>query len=345
MISQKITLKSNSPIKRAIKLLNKHKCQIICVINDKRKLIGTVTDGDIRRSISKNNDLNYPIKKIMNKNPVTIKENTNYQTIQRIMKTNSILQIPELDSFERVKKIHFWNLRQHSKMKKNIFFILAGGKGKRLLPLTKFIPKPMLKIGNKPILENLIKDAKNFGFLNFVLSVNYKKAKIKNYFKDGKKFNIKIKYVSEKKPLGTAGSLGLLKIKNRLPIIVTNGDIFSNINFAELLDFHLKNNAFATVVVKQIEKTNSFGVVKASGIEFKNFVEKPVEKMNINTGIYVFNPDIVNLIPKKKIDMPEVLLNLKRINKKIIIFPVHEEWSDLGLKKDFFATRKKFQRV
>ena len=198
----------------------------------------------------------------------------------------------------------------------------------------------MLKIGNKPILENLIKDAKNFGFLNFVLSVNYKKAKIKNYFKDGKKFNIKKLDMCLKKTFRYRRFIKFVKIKNRLPIIVTNGDIFSNINFSELLDFHLKNNAFATVVVKQIEKTNSFGVVKASGIEFKNFIEKPVEKMNINTGIYVFNPNIVNLIPKKKIDMPEVLLKLKKKNKKIIIFPVHEEWSDLGLKKDFLPQKR-----
>ena len=244
----------------------------------KKKLIGTVTDGDIRRSIAKHNDLNYSIKKIMNKNPITVKENTSYQNIQRLMKINSVLQIPELDKLGRVAKLHYWNLKSQSRLKNNIFFILAGGKGKRLWPLTKYIPKPMLKIGNKPILENLIKDAKNFGFFNFVLSVNYRKNKIINYFNDGKKLNIKIKYIAEKKALGTAGSLSLLKTKNKLPIIVTNGDIYSNINFSELLGFHLKNKAFATVVVKQIEKTNSFGVVKAKGITFKNFVEKPIEK-------------------------------------------------------------------
>ena len=124
---------------------------------------------------------------------------------------------------------------------------------------------------------------------------------------------------------------------------MTNGDIYSNINFSELLDFHNKNRAFATVVVKQIEKTNSFGVVKAKGITFRNFVEKPTEKININTGIYVFDPKIVNFVPKKKIDMPEILLKVKKRKKKIIIFPVHEEWSDLGLKKQLFATQKKFK--
>ena len=343
MVHEKITLESKSSIKKAIRLLNEQRSQIICVVNSKKKLIGTVTDGDIRRSIAKNNNLNYPIKKIMNKNPITVKEKTSFQNIQRLMKVNSVLQIPELDKLGRLVKLHHWNLKSRSRLKKNIFFILAGGKGKRLWPLTKQTPKPMLKIGNKPILENLIKDAKNFGFNNFILSVNYKKNKIINYFKNGERLNAKIKYIIEKKTLGTAGSLGLLKNKIDIPIVVSNGDIYSNINFSELLDFHLRNKAFATVVVKQIEKTNSFGVVKAKGIVFKDFVEKPVEKMNINTGIYVFNPGITNFIHKKKIDMPEVLLRVKKRKKKIIIFPVHEEWSDLGLKKDFFATQKKFK--
>ena len=220
---------------------------------------------------------------------------------------------------------------------------MAGGMGKRLLPLTKNIPKPMLKIGNKPILENLINDAKNFGFYNFKISVNYKKDKIINYFKNGQKFNCKIEYIEETKPLGTAGSLALLKLKNnKLPIVMSNGDVLSNINYSELLDFHSLNKAFATVVVKQIEKTNSFGVVKTQGILFKNFIEKPIEKININTGIYVFDPKIVDFVPQKKIDIPEILTKLNKRNKKIIIFPVHEEWSDLGIKKDLKNARKKF---
>ena len=345
MKSEKNFLESNLPIRVAIEVLNKYKCQIICVINNKKKLIGTVTDGDIRRSIAKYNDLDYPIKKIMNKNPIIVSENTSLQNIQRLMKVNSVLQIPEIDKFGRVKDLHYWNLKSHSKSKKNIFFVLAGGKGRRLWPLTKYTPKPMLKIGNKPILENLVNDAKNFGFINFIISVNYKKNKIINHFKNGKNQNVKIKYIIEKKPLGTAGSLGLLKTKNKDPIIVTNGDIYSNINFSELLDFHLKNKAFATVVVKQIEKSNSFGVVKANGIIFKDFVEKPIEKININTGIYVFNPEIVKFISNNKsVDMPDVLLKIKNRNKKVIIFPVHEEWSDLGLKKDLFATQKKLNK-
>ena len=340
---EKITLDSTSTIKKAIKVMNMYKSQIICVINNKKKIIGTVTDGDVRRSIIKNNNLNQPIKKIMNKNPIYVRKSMSFENIQRLMKVNSVLQIPEIDKSGKLLKVHYWNSKTGYRSKKNIFFILAGGKGKRLWPLTKYLPKPMLKIGKKPILENLIKDAKSFGFNNFILSVNYKKNKIIDYFKSGKKLNTKIKYIVEKKALGTAGSLSLLKSKINLPIIVTNGDIYSNINFSELLDFHNKNRAFATVVVKQIEKTNSFGVVKAKGITFRNFVEKPTEKININTGIYVFDPKIVNFVPTKKIDMPEILLKVKKRKKKIIIFPVHEEWSDLGLKKQLFATQKKFK--
>ena len=334
-------LLETSSIKSAIKKLNKYKCQIILVLNKNHKLSGTVTDGDIRRSIIKNNNLNKPLKEIMNKNPIVIKEKKSIEEIRKLMRINSVLQVPEVDKKNFVKKIHYWNPIFKVKNKKNIFFIMAGGKGKRLLPLTKFIPKPMLKIGNKPILENLIRDAKNFGFLNFVLSVNYKKAKIKNYFKDGKKFNIKIKYVSEKKPLGTAGSLSLLKSKTKGPIIVANGDIHTQIDFLELLNFHNKNKAFATTVIKQIEQTSEFGIIKNKGIYFENFEEKPIKKFNINTGIYVFNRNIVKHIKHLKIDMPEILIKLKKKKKKIIIFPAHEHWSDLGLKKNLLKINKK----
>ena len=323
----------------AIKILNEYKCQIILIVNDNHQLIGTVTDGDIRRAIAKGNDLKCKLNKIMNKNPITVKENTNFEDIQRIMQTNSILQVPELLQNNKIKKLHNWNVK-NSKNKKNIFFILAGGKGKRLWPLTRSTPKPMLKVRSKPILENLINDAKNFGFNNFVIAVNYKKNKIIDYFKNGNKLNIKVSYIVEKNPLGTAGSLKFLKKTYNLPIIVSNGDISSNVNFSELLDFHNKNKAFATIVVKQIKKTNTYGVVKTNGILFKNFIEKPSEKININTGIYVFNPKLIKYLPKKKIDMPEVLLKLKKQNKKIIIFPVHESWFDLGLKKYLLAAQK-----
>lgn len=333
-------LNKNSKIKDAIKTLNKKKCQIVIVLNAKKQLIGTVTDGDIRRAIIKGLTLNCTLDKIMNKKPIHINKNQSLENIQKIMKLNSILQLPQIDKNRKVKKIYFWNDANQSKNKSNIFFIMAGGKGKRLFPLTKKTPKPMLKVNGKPIIENLINNAKNFGFRNFFISVNYKKEKIINYLGDGKKNNCKINYLIEKNPLGTAGSIKLIK-KNKLPLIITNGDILTNINYSDLLEFHIRNNAFATIVVKQMEKINSYGVVKTSGINFKDFVEKPVEKININTGIYVFDSKITNFVPKHKIDMPDLLIKLKNLKKKIIIFPIFEQWSDLGLKKDLLAARKK----
>jgi dTDP-glucose pyrophosphorylase len=338
---EKMFLRKDDSVRKAIGVLNKSKCQIILVIDKNKKLIGTVTDGDIRRSIAKGNTLDCDLKKLMNKAPIKVKENENFSNIQKIMKNNSILQIPEVNKNGKVIKLHFWNSKLKSKNKKNVFFILAGGKGKRLWPLTKNTPKPMLKVKNKPMLENLINDAKNFGFNNFIISVNYKREKIIHYFKNGKNLNVIIRYISEKKPLGTAGSLSMLKKNMKLPIIITNGDIHTKVNFSELLDFHNKNKAFATVVVKQVEKMNSFGVVKTKGIIFKDFIEKPIEKININTGIYVLNPNIIKIIPKRKIDMPEVLIKLRDKKKKIIIFPVHEEWSDLGIKKDLRAKQNR----
>ena len=333
-------LNKSSKIKDAIKTLNKKKCQIVIVLNTKKQLIGTVTDGDIRRAIAKGLTLNCSLGKIMNKKPIHIYKNESPEHIQKIMKFNSILQLPQIDKNRKVKKIFFWNDAKKTKNKSNIFLIMAGGKGKRLLPLTKKTPKPMLKVNGKPIIENIINNAKNFGFRNFFISVNYKKEKIISYLGNGFKNNCKIDYLIEKNPLGTAGSIKLIK-NNKLPFIVTNGDILTNINYSDLLGFHIRNNAFATIVIKQVEKINSYGVVKTSGINFKDFLEKPVEKININTGIYVLDSKIINFVPKNKIDMPDLLIKLKSLKKKIIIFPLFEQWSDLGLKKDLLAARKK----
>ena len=152
MTFEKITLDSTSTIKKAIKVMNMYKSQIICVINNKKKIIGTVTDGDVRRSIIKSNNLNQPIKKIMNKNPIYVSKSMSFENIQRLMKVNSVLQIPEIDNSGKLVKVHYWNSKTGYRSKKNIFFILAGGKGKRLWPLTKYLPKPMLKICKRQIL-------------------------------------------------------------------------------------------------------------------------------------------------------------------------------------------------
>lgn len=341
MKQQSISLCKNNTINDAIKKLNKSQSQIILIKNNLDQLIGTVTDGDIRRSLLKNKNFESKLLEIMNKKPFVVKEKISSSYARYLMEKNEILQIPFVDSNKKVKKIYYWS-EKNLKDKNNFFFLLAGGFGKRLLPLTKNIPKPMIKINNIPIIELILQNAKNQGFKNFFISVFYKKEKIINYFKNKNEFK-NIHYTHEIKPLGTAGSLRLLKKKTNLPIIVTNGDTILNINFSDLLKFHRKNKAFATMVVKQINRTSKFGVVKTKGTIISDIIEKPIEKININTGMYVLNPEVISYIGKGKIDMPEVFLNLKKNKKKIIIYPIYDEWVDIGDKITLKNIKEKYK--
>jgi NDP-sugar pyrophosphorylase family protein len=223
----------------------------------------------------------------------------------------------------------------------NDFIIIAGGFGKRLYPITKNIPKPMVRIKNKPILEHIIINAKNEGFYKFTIIVHHLKDKIINYFKDGSKFGVNIEYIVEKKPLGTAGGLSLLKKKISKNIIITNADMLSNLNFKDLLNYHKSNKSDATVGIKVMSTKENYGLVDLKGINIVKFKEKPTLHRFINCGVYVLNTQsLKKLTMNKQIDMITFLQNLKNDKKKIIAFPVYEGWLDLGNRKNL----KKFLR-
>lgn len=336
-----ISLKKSNTINDAIKILNISGTQIVLIKNNKNQLIGTVTDGDIRRSLLKKKNFNSKLFEIMNKKPFVVKEKISSNYASFLMEKNKILQIPLIDTNKKVIKIYYWDKKSSSE-KNNFFFLLAGGFGKRLWPLTKNTPKPMIKINNTPIIELILQNAKNQGFKNFYISVFYKKEKIINHFKYKKEYK-NINYTYETKPLGTAGSLKLINKKTNLPIIVTNGDTILKINFSDLLTFHKKNKAFATMVVQQINRTSKFGVIKTRGKVISDILEKPNEKININTGMYVLSPKALSYIGNEKIDMPEVFLNLKKKKKKIIIYPIYDQWLDLGDKETLKKIKKKYK--
>ena len=336
-----ISLKKNNTINDAINILNISGTQIVLIKNNKNQLIGTVTDGDIRRSLFKKKNFDSKLSEIMNNKPFVVKKKISSSYVRFLMEKNEILQIPLIDTNKRVVKIYYWN-KKNSTERNNFFFLLAGGFGKRLWPLTKNTPKPMLKINNTPIIELILENAKNQGFKNFYISVFYKKEKIINHFKDRKEYK-NIKYTHETKPLGTAGSLKLINKNTNLPIIIANGDTILNINFSDLLTFHKKNKAFATMVVQQVNRTSKFGIIKTKGTVITDIVEKPNEKININTGMYVLSPKALSYIGNEKIDMPQVFLNLKKKKKKIIIYPTYDQWLDLGDKETLKKIKKKYK--
>ena len=289
-------LSEESLIKDAIKNLNRTNLQI-SLITKKKKLIGTVTDGDIRRGLLRGYSINEKLAKIMKKKSITVGPNVNFREARDLMKTKSILQIPIVSKDKTVLGLHYWNKEQEYKKKNCLVIIMAGGFGTRMKNKTSFIPKPMIMLHGKPILEHIINNLKRSGLTDLIITTHYLEHKIIKYFGDGKRFGVKIKYIKEKKPLGTAGSLHKVKTKTR-SILVTNGDVISNINYSELLNYHKKNKADATMAVREIKSKHSFGIVETQGLKITNIEEKPTKKIYINAGIYVLNKQLIKLVKK-----------------------------------------------
>jgi dTDP-glucose pyrophosphorylase len=330
------TLNINSTIKNVITNLNKSSMQIAIINSQSGNLLGVVTDGDIRRGLLRGLDLSSKISSLIKKNPVVVKKNTPSKTVEFLMKTRALLHLPVVNKNYVTIGLYSWNDHKPNEKIANPVIIMAGGFGKRLKPYTNNCPKPMLEIGGKPILEHIINNLKSQGFRKILISVNYLSENIISYFKTGKNLGVSIKYIKEAKPLGTLGSLGHFKDKSKKPIVVVNGDTLTSINLKQMLNFHLKNKSHATMAVKVMINSNPYGVVKSKGLLVENFQEKPVDKIYINAGVYVISNTVVGLIKKNsKIDAPKFLMKLKKKKKKVIIFPAHEEWNEIGTVENY----------
>jgi dTDP-glucose pyrophosphorylase len=329
------TLIEFSLIGDAIKTLNKGSLKIVLVVNSQGKLLGTISDGDIRRGILKGLTIDDPIEKIIHSDSIKVTTDVDKNEVIRLMKTHKIQQIPIVDSVSRVVGLHLWDELDASPQHKNMFVIMAGGKGTRLMPHTENRPKPMMLIGGKPILEHILLRAKSQGFSNFVISTQYLANVIEDYFGTGEAFGMNISYVREQQPLGTAGALSLIELATLLPIVVTNGDVLSEINYSNMLDFHNLNQSVATMAVSEQISQNPFGVVSVRGLEIVKYEEKPVSRSLINAGVYILNSEVVKgMIPNKSIDMPTLFEQTRNLSLKTIAYPIHERWTDIGRPED-----------
>jgi dTDP-glucose pyrophosphorylase len=326
---KKIILKENCKIIDVVNNLNESGLKIVLIINKNNNFKGVLTDGDIRRALIKKLNINDEIKDIINKNPKFI--NFKDKDKDKIKKN---LNFQSIDAIPIIKKRKIFGLFVKNNYEiNNPIIIMAGGYGKRLGLLTKNNPKGMLKYKGRPLLEHIISNAKKNYFTNFYISVFYLKNKIKNYFKNGSDINIKIEYIEEKKPLGTIGGLRNLKNINK-DFIVTNCDVISNIDYNSILKFHIKNKADLTIAVTKFTYRNPYGVINAKKNIFLSFEEKPEINFNINAGLYVFNPKIINIIKKFNFKQINELVDyLNKNNFKILLFPLYEKWLDMGLNK------------
>ena len=333
-------LLTQATIGDVLKNLNKSSLRISLIVNDKEEFQGTVSDGDIRRALINGTEQKTSIQKIINRNAFVVNSETKPEIVLQLMIKNKVQQIPIVNEKQKITGLYLWDELVSQKKILNTMVIMAGGKGTRLGKYTKNCPKPLLPVNGKPMLEQIIESAKLQGFERFVISINYLGQMIEDYFNDGEKWNVKIDYIKEDKPLGTAGALRLLSPKPQLPIIVSNCDIMTDIHYGELLNFHNNHNADATMAVRIHEWENPYGVVQTKGIDILNFEEKPVVRSNINAGVYVLEPSVIDDITKDKIfDMPNLFEKLKKKNLRTIVYPVHELWLDVGRPEDYYKVK------
>jgi len=338
---QQALLSSSSTIAEAIQNLNKTGVRIILVTNKFGVLEGTISDGDVRRGLLKGLDVNSSIKHIIYHNPLVVPVELSRELVMQLMAANKIQQIPIVDKSNRVVGLHLWNELASTSKRENIMVIMAGGMGKRMRPYTEDCPKPLLQVSGKPMLQHIIERAKLEGFSQFLIAIHYLGHMIEDYFGDGERLGVEIAYLKENAPLGTAGALSLLNPKPGLPFVVTNGDVITDIRYGELLDFHVRHAAAATMAVSLHEWQHPYGVVHTDGVEIIAFEEKPVARSHINAGVYVLNPDVLSFLnDNERCDMPELFGRLQVKKNRTIAYPMHEPWLDVGLPEDLIHVNK-----
>jgi len=329
-------------LQEAVLSMNRSALQIVLIVTSEGKLVGSITDGDIRRGLLRGITLQDCVDMVMFRHPLVVPSDFGPEAVLQIMSTNKIHQLPIVDINRNVVGLHLWeNLKSYGNRRDNVIVIMAGGTGTRLRPYTNDCPKPLLRVGDKPIMHHIIERAKSEGFYKFLISINYLGKMIEDYFGDGSKFHVEISYLREEEPLGTAGALSLLKGVSGAPYLITNGDVLTDLRYGELIEFHEEHNSFATMAVRQYEWQNPFGVVHLSGIEMIRFEEKPIYRTHINAGIYVLSPQVFEFLnPNEKCDMPTFLQRLKHNSLKTIVYPMHESWVDIGRPQDLHSAQK-----
>ena len=315
----------------AIENLNNTACKLALCIDTEGRLVGTVSDGDLRRGLLRGLTMQDPVSKIVNTRPLVVPEGCGQNVVRDMMRNNKINQAPVVDRARRVVGLYLWDYSDRVLNHDHSMVIMAGGKGTRLRPHTNSLPKPMLPVAGKPILQRIIERAKTQGFANFVLSINYLGEMIREYFGDGSAYGVRVTYIDEDKPLGTVGALSLMHPRPESSFVLTNGDVLTEINYRELIGFCERYNAYGVMAVRKHEWTNPYGVVQIDGMNITGFIEKPVSYSYINAGVYAFSPEIFNYLePDEHCDIPALFERLREAKLRSVAFPLHEQWLDVG---------------
>lgn len=341
-----IKLSLTSTIRDALQIINNGAMQMAIVVDSEGKLLGTLTDGDIRRGLLNNLTLSDSIETILHTTPTVATLSDTKEEILKKALNKKLHQIPIVDDAYRVVGIQEINDLIKPSTKSNMVVLMVGGLGSRLRPLTEETPKPMLKVGNKPILQTIVEKFAEYGFTEIVMCVNYKSHIIQDYFGDGSAFGVTITYVLEEERMGTAGALSLLKTLPKNPFFVMNGDLLTNINFEHLHNYHLSQNAMATMCVREYDFQVPYGVVNMEGNAILSIEEKPLHKFFVSAGIYMLDPEVIRYIPKNQFyDMPTLFETLIKKEQKAISFPIREYWLDIGQMDEYERANSEYDGV
>jgi dTDP-glucose pyrophosphorylase len=332
---KKAVLPSTSTIREVIENLNDIAIQIVLIADPGYKLLGTISDGDIRRGLLRGLGMDSGIDSVYRRDPLVVPESMDQELVLQLMTANQIRQIPIVDEKRQIVGLYLWELISDSKKRPNLMVIMAGGKGTRMHPHTENCPKPMLTIGGKPMLELIILRAISEGFNKFLISIHHLGHMIKEYFGSGEKWGVEISYLNEENPLGTAGALSLLDPRPDVPFLVTNGDVITDFHLSNIIEFHYRHQSEATMAVRLQEWQNPFGVLKLNGVKIVSFEEKPIVRNYINAGVYVLSPRTLDLLKYGEFcDMPTLFDRLNSLNMNIVAYPIHEHWMDVGRPQD-----------
>ena len=341
---QQVVIRPEASLRTTIEVIDRGALQIALVADESEKLVGVVTDGDIRRALIRGLPLEHPIAEVMNKRPKVANLQDSKAQLIAMMEGHHLYQLPIVDEQGRVVRLESLQALYKQPAFPNPVFLMAGGFGKRLRPYTDDCPKPLLEIGGKPILQTIIENFVKSGFRQFFIAVHYKADQIKNYFGDGDRWGISISYIDELEPMGTAGAIGLLPDElSDVPMIVMNGDILTQIDFSRLLAYHNEQQAIATMCVRQYEYQIPYGVVSMEHQRIVSIEEKPLQSCLANAGIYVLDHSLVKSIAgQKKLDMPTLFNQQIALGETVSMFAVNDYWLDIGREADFLRAQGEF---
>lgn len=337
-------LRQDADLRGAIETIDRSVHKIALVVDEERRLLGTVTDGDVRRALLNGHTMDTPVEAAMFRTPVVARTGEPMTESERVARRRRVRKVPLVDGNGRVIGVHTLDTAGSARLARHAVVLMAGGLGTRLRPLTEAAPKPLLEVGNKPLLETIVDRLVLQGFRRFYFAVRYKAEMVQSYFGDGSKWGAEFRYLREPEPLGTAGALGLLPERPDRTLVVMNADLLTKIDFSLLLEFHEDSGGIATMGVRAYDIEIPYGVVTTDNDRITSIEEKPVQQIFVNAGIYALDPAALDAIePNRHLDMPNLFNALIAAGHRTAAFPVREYWIDIGQLTDYRRANDDFK--